>query len=234
MSALEAIIFDFDGVIANSERLHLVAFQQALAATSLQLTDEAYYARYLGFDDFGVFRQLAADEGQEVHPAELEAVVADKGRRYEALAAAGEMLFPGAAEFITTVAGMVPLAVASGALTAEIDHVLEKADLRRHFVTVVGADQTPASKPAPDPYLEALARLRQHSGRPLASARTVAIEDSRWGLESATAAGLRTVAVSTTYPADALTSHAELVVAGLHALDVATLERLCAHPRREL
>ncbi len=105
--------------------------------------------------------------------------------------------------------------------------MLGKAALRECFVTVVGADQTPASKPAPDPYLEAFARLSRHAGRALDPRRTIAIEDSRWGLESARAAGLRTVAVTTGYPAEALAPHADLVVAGLHALDLDTLARLC-------
>ncbi len=227
MSALDAIIFDFDGVIANSERLHLLAFQQALGATAMTLSDEAYYARYLGFDDHGVFRHLAADQQHPLPQAALDALVTEKGRRYDQLAAAGEMLFPGAADFIRRAAAAVPIAVASGAQTHEIDDVLGKAGLRAHFLAVVGADQTPASKPAPDPYLEAFARLTRISGRALSPARTVAIEDSRWGLESARAAGLRTVAVTTTYPAAALAGHAELIVAGLHTLDLPALEHLC-------
>lgn len=226
MNALHAIVFDFDGVIADSERLHLRAFQETLAAEGIELTREAYYARYLGFDDHGVFRQVFADRQRALVPAELEALVAGKGRSYDALAAAGELLYPGAAAFIRQAAAAVPIAVASGAQTHEIEHVLGKAALRDCFVTIVGADQTPASKPAPDPYLEAFARLSRHAGA-LDPQRTIAIEDSRWGLESARAAGLRTVAVTTGYPAEALAPHAELVVAGLHALDLDTLAQLC-------
>jgi len=228
MKALHAIIFDFDGVIADSERLHLLAFQQTLASTPLTLTDDAYYASYLGFDDHGVFRQVAADAGQPLDQGALDALVIAKGHRYDALTAAGEMLFPGAADFIRAASARVPIAVASGAQTHEIDDLLGKAGLRGHFLAVVGADQTVASKPAPDPYLEAFARLGRITGRQLSASRTVAIEDSRWGLESARAAGLRTVAVTNTYPADVLASHAEVVVAGLHTLDLDMLERLCA------
>jgi HAD superfamily hydrolase (TIGR01509 family) len=230
MSALHAIVFDFDGVIADSERLHLRAFQDALAAESIVLTRDAYYAQYLGFDDHGVFRQLYRDLDRLLAPSALESLVARKGEYSDALAAAGEMLFPGAAAFIRAAAAVVPIAIASGAQTDEIEHVLDKAALRDCFVTVVGADQTPASKPAPDPYLEAFARLGRHTGRTLDPRRTVAIEDSRWGLESARAAGLRTVAVTTGYPAEALVSHAELVADGLHTLTLDALERLCGSP----
>lgn len=227
MSALDAVIFDFDGVIADSERLHLRAFQAVLEPTAVTLSAEAYYAHYLGYDDHGVFRHLFRDQAQPLAAGTLEALVDAKGRQYEALAAAGAMLFPGAADFIRSLAAAVPLAIASGAQTREIEHVLAAASLRGCFITVVGADQTPASKPAPDPYLEAFRRLQAHAGGTLAARRTVAIEDSRWGLESARGAGLRTVAVTTSYAADVLAPFAELVAPGLHALDRTALERLC-------
>ena len=229
MSALQAIVLDFDGVVANSERLHLLAFQQALArqGSPVTLTDEAYYQRYLGFDDAGVFKALGQEAGAPFAPEPLRALVAEKAHRYETLAAAGEMLFPGVREFIRAAAARVPLSIASGALTREIEDVLAHAELRECFLAVVGADQTSKSKPAPDPYLEAFARMQAAVGRPLSARHTVAIEDSHWGLESARAAGLRTVAVTNTYPADVLAGHAELVVAGLGTLDLATLDRLC-------
>ena len=59
--ALEAIVFDFDGVIADSERLHLAAYQRVLEPLGLELSDEAYYSTYLGYDDAGVFRRYARD-----------------------------------------------------------------------------------------------------------------------------------------------------------------------------
>ncbi len=227
MTALQAIILDFDGVVANSERLHMRAFQDALAPTSLVLTDEAYYQHYLGFDDAGVFRAVGQDLGAPFDAATVQALLADKEQRYEALAAAGEMLFPGVPDFIRRAAALVPLAIASGAHTREIEDVLDKAGLRHCFLAVVGADQTTHSKPAPDPYLEAFARIQAASGRTLSARHTVAIEDSRWGLESARAAGLRTVAVTNTYPAEALAAHAELVLEQLGTIDLAALDRLC-------
>lgn len=227
MTALQAIILDFDGVVADSERLHLRAFQEALGSTPLVLTDEAYFERYLGFDDLGVFRALGQDLGAPFGAERLRALVAEKEQRFEALAAAGEMLFPGARDFIRAAAACVPLSIASGAQTREIEDVLAHAGLRDCFLAVVGADQTPMSKPAPDPYLAAFARMQTAAGRPLSPRHTVAIEDSRWGLESARSAGLRTVAVTNTYPAGALADHAEIVVAGLGTLDLDTLDRLC-------
>ena len=227
MKALQAIVFDFDGVIADSERLHLRSYQEILAPEGINISTEDYLARYLGYDDVGVFKAVGRDHNVPMDEGRVTELIARKGERYESLSAAGEMLFPGAAEFIRAAAAAVPIAIASGALTHEIEDVLRHAGLRDLVLAVVGADQTAQSKPAPDPYLEAFARLGSATGRTLERRRTVAVEDSRWGLESARAAGLRTVAVTTTYAADALAAHAELVVDGLATLQLESLDRLC-------
>ena len=106
--------------------------------------------------------------------------------------------------------------------------MLERAGLRALFSVVVGADQTERSKPHPEPYLTAFAQLRERSGLDLVPWRSVAIEDSKWGLVSARGADLRCVAVTNTYSAAELRSEAELVVPGLHALTIAALDALCA------
>jgi beta-phosphoglucomutase len=226
--ALQAIIFDFDGVIADSERLHLRAYQDVLREQSLALSADAYYERYLGYDDVGVFRALRTDLATDWTDDDITGLIARKGARYDALAAEGEMLFPGAAAFIRAAAAVVPVGIASGALSHEIHEVLARAHLTDVFQAVVGADHTARSKPNPDPYLEAFARLQAAAGRALDPSRTVAIEDSHWGLDAARAAGLRTVAVTNTYPAGEIAAAAELTVSGLDALDLETLDRLCA------
>jgi beta-phosphoglucomutase-like phosphatase (HAD superfamily) len=140
------------------------------------------------------------------------------------------MLFPGAAEFVRAAAGAVPIAIASGALTSEIEEVLERAGLRDPFLAIVGADQTERSKPSPDPYLEAHRRIVA-AGFEADPTRTVAIEDSMWGLVSARTARLRCVAVTNTCRAEELAPYADLVVPGLHALSLATLDTLVQRGR---
>lgn len=225
--ALEAIIFDFDGVIADSERLHLKAYQEVLSEDGHTLDVDEYFNRYLGYDDVGVFVTLARDRGWRLSDAAVATLVKRKGVRYEALAAAGKMLFPGAATFIRAAAAVVPIAIASGALTHEIEDLLERTGLRPCFQAIVGADQTERSKPSPDPYLEAFARLQIATGRALEARRTVAIEDSHFGLESAKGAGLRAVAVTNTYKAHELAGSAELVVSGLSEMSLDALDALC-------
>jgi beta-phosphoglucomutase len=223
--ALQAIVFDFDGVIANSEPLHLQAFQQALAEEDIELTTADYYARYLGYDDVGMFEALARDRGITMSDRHITALVARKGATLQGMLHAGAMLFPGAKEFIRDAAAAVPIGIASGALRHEIEEVVDAAGMSELFSTIVASGDTSESKPSPAPYRLAFERLCAITGRDLQPRRCVAIEDSRWGLESARGAGLRCVGVTTSYPAGEL-GGAELVVDGLKALTLPALERL--------
>ena len=224
-SALQAIVFDFDGVIADSEPLHLKAYQQALAEDGLLLDRDDYFARYLGYDDVGMLQALARDRGLAWTDRHITALVARKGTKLQALLEGDEVLFPGAAAFVRTAAAEVPIAIASGAMRHEIVQIVRAAGLGDLFTTIVASGDTPESKPSPAPYLLAFEQLQQASGRPLDRRRCVAIEDSVWGLESARGAGLRCVGVTTSYPAAELTG-AELVVGGLTALTLSMLEQL--------
>jgi HAD superfamily hydrolase (TIGR01509 family) len=226
--ALQAIVFDFDGVIANSEPLHLRAFQRALADHGVPLTAEDYYSAYLGYDDVGVFTTVAHDRGRPLTAPQVHALVARKGEYVQELLRAGEVLFPGAGAFIRQAAAAVPVAIASGAQRHEIEHILEATGLRRLFAVIVAAGETAQGKPFPDPYARAF-ELLDEAGGGLAKNRCVAIEDSRWGLQSAQAAGLRCVGVTTSYPASELPG-AELVVGGLSDLTVSMLESLVGGP----
>ena len=225
-SPLQAVIFDFDGVIADSEPLHLRAFQQALAEEGIALDRAEYFTRYLGYDDVGMFAALARDRALAMSDRHITELVARKGKKLQTMLNGGEVLFPGAAGFIRAAAAAVPIAIASGALRHEIVEIIEGAGLEDLFTTIVASGDTPESKPSPAPYLLAFKQLQQASGCNLDPERCVAIEDSVWGLESARGAGLRCVGVTTSYAADQLTG-AELVVDGLQALTIPALERLC-------
>jgi beta-phosphoglucomutase len=223
---LRAIVFDFDGVIANSEPLHFRAFRDVLATRGVTLTEADYYARYLGFDDLGAFRVIGRDQGRVWTEADFRSLIDDKAMRMEALERDAAVLFPGAAEAIQRAAAAVPIAIASGALGAEIRRVLDGSNLARHFSAIVAAEDTTAGKPAPDPYQRAVALLAAAvDGRTLNPADCVAIEDSRWGIASARAAGLRAVGVTTSYGAGEL-AEADLIIGTVADLDVASLQRL--------
>ena len=221
---MRAIVFDFDGVIANSEPLHYRAFHEVMAEAGADLSEKDYYDRYLGYDDVGVFRTVATDRGLTWDTEGIAALVARKAARIDVLEQKMSMLFPGADAAVRRAAAAVPIAIASGALRAEIRKVLEREQLAKYFTAIVSAEDTPVSKPAPDPYLRAVALLSPALGGAAAAADVVAIEDSPWGLQSARAAGLRTVAVAHTYAASAL--DADLVIGSIGDLDIDRLKRL--------
>jgi len=224
---LRAIAFDFDGVIANSEPLHLAAYQRVLAAENVALTEDDYYARYLGFDDIGAFAAIGSDNDRAWTPQHVAELVARKAVAFEALERESGALFPGAADAIRRAARALPIAVVSGARGEEIRRVLARERLDACFTAIVAAEDTPRSKPAPDPYLHALSLLARAAGAPIAARDCVAIEDSRWGLESARAAGLRTIAVTNSYEQSALDDVADLVIPSLAAMDLDAVAALC-------
>jgi beta-phosphoglucomutase len=215
---LKAIVFDFDGVIADSEPLHCRSFQHVLADEGIALTEAEYYGRYLGFDDAGAFRAIAADIGVQWDARRVAELVRRKAVRMEALERDVSVLFPGAADAIRRAAAVVPIAIASGAIGPEIRRTLDRERLTPLFAAIVAAEDTPLSKPAPDPYLRALHLLRAATDLRLDARDCLAIEDSRWGLESARAAGLRTVAVGQTY--DLRTLDADVFIPSIAELDL--------------
>ena len=225
MNPLQAVFFDFDGVIADSEPLHLRAYQTVLAAEGIELPRSDYYARYLGYDDVGLFEALARDRGIELRPGKVDEWISAKSHIIEEMLASDSVLFPGAAACVRAFAERVPLAVASGALEPEIVLVLEHAGLRSCFAAIASASDGVRGKPAPDLYLLAIAKLRDRLGRPLDPAACIAIEDSHWGLEAAHNAGLRCVAVTHTYPAAEL-DKADLIVDTLRDITPSKIEEL--------
>lgn len=208
MTNAHAVVFDFDGVLADTEGLHLRAFQEALAARGWTLNRADYVERYLGYDDRDMVRAFAQDTVAGLSEAEVEAIVLDKARLYDQRLAAGSVLFDTAADAIARLGARYRLGIASGSFHGEIETILAANHLAHAIAVVVGADDVRRSKPAPDPYVAAVEAL----GVPASQA--VAIEDSQWGLLSARAAGLRTIGVTTSHPACAL-AHADVVVGGL-------------------
>ena len=225
--SLRAIVFDFDGVIANSEPLHYQGFRDVLA----QEGDRARRGRLLRaparvrrcgrVSGSGEGAGRGMDAGADWRSGRAQGV------ELERLEGDVSVLFDGAADAIRRAAAAVPIAIASGALGAEIRRVLDREHLTPFFTPIVSAEDTPASKPAPDPYLRAVAQLAEAIGTSLVPAECVAIEDSRWGLQSARAAGLRTVGITSSYGAAELAG-ADLVLPGLTALNIEQLVKLCS------
>jgi beta-phosphoglucomutase len=199
------IIFDFDGVIVNSEPLHCHAFRETAAAEGISVSEEDYWREYLGFDDRGMFQYLFFKHNRDLTPPTFLRVMTRKSeivrelierQKYQAL--------PGAAEFVRAIWRSYPLAICSGALREEIEAMLEGVALRDCFSTIVAAEDVTIGKPNPQGYLKATAELSQRVGRELAPSDMLIIEDAPKVIQSVRAAGFAVLAVATSHQPDAL------------------------------
>jgi len=223
---LKAIIFDFDGVITDSEILHFRAFNEVLASFGFQISKPDYYKHYLGLTDKDCLKSLIDEGHLAVDKSRIPELIDRKRAIFQRLAETEGQLIEGVRPFLEMlVAHQILLGVCSGALLAEIEYVLNEANIRRHFTTLVAADHVSVGKPHPEGYRLALAHLHESDER-VNAGNTLAIEDARWGLAAAQAAGLRTLAVTNSYPEDQL-GMADSIVDRLDAVTMDHLHQLC-------
>lgn len=220
---LRAAVFDFDGVIVDSEPLHFQALQDVLRSDGVEITKEEYVGMYLAFDNRTSIRLALEHHHESADPARIDRLDALKVSRFVELQPQVRTL-PGATELVRALGAELPLAIASGALHNEVAEILEAVKLDDAFETIVGADDAPRTKPDPAPYVEAVRRLAE--GRDdLSPSDCLAIEDTMAGIASALGAGMTVVGVAHTYPADKLQA-AHRVVGSLVDLDVDDLRGL--------
>jgi beta-phosphoglucomutase len=216
-----AVIFDFDGVIVNSEPLHLRGFQEVLAAERIELTEREYYAEYIGFDDRGAFNHVLTKHNRPATAQEIERLMAAKSQRMHDFIARREYdAMPGVRELVAALArnGYV-LGICSGALKPEILLMLDGIELRKHFSIVTGAEDVAVGKPDPMGYLLTARLLAEHAGRRIEPQDCLVIEDAPTVIRAARNVGFRTLGVATTYTIDKLTD-ADYAVTSLRPAEV--------------
>lgn len=231
--ALRAIIFDCDGVLVDSEPVHFAAFKKTLQAHGGELSEEIYKERYLALDDKGLFNRFFQDNKRMLSTEELQALINEKGAAFqELIQSEGIMAYPAVPELVMAASQRYPLAIASGARRHELEVILEAAGIRPYFEVIISADDVENGKPNPESYLKALEGLNASGKRstPIRPDECAVIEDSREGILSAHTAGMKCVAVATSYPAFQL-SHADLVLPALASLKISQVEDLFQPPQ---
>jgi len=216
-----ATLFDFDGVLVDSEPVHLAAFNDVLASHGMTLSTREYTERYLSLDDAGVFRATLSRGQRTLREEEVRALVEAKHPRFLARFADAFRVFPGATALLARRAERGPVGIVSGALHEEITFALDRMGARDAVGFIVSAERTTASKPDPAPYLLGMEELRRlgHDGG------VVVVEDSPGGVVSAKKAGLRCVAVTHSCAEGELSrAGADAVAADLASLTDALLE----------
>ena len=195
---IRALIFDFNGVLADDDPIHMQALREVAEEEGLTFTDEEYLDRYLPLNDWDCFRSLYAKHSIPLTATMLDDLVGRKSVYYFRAIAEKPVMFEDAAEAIKAAASRFPLAIASGARIGEIRHILTQAGLQDRFCEIVSAEDVTFGKPHPEPFLRALEKLRQRD-ESLTASDCVAVEDSIGGIQAAHEAGMRCVAVAHSY-----------------------------------
>lgn len=226
MNKLRAIIFDFDGVVADNEPIHFAMFQRVLGEIGLFLSEEEYYANYLGYDDKGCFAAVLAARGRPAPKAVIDDLVSHKARVYLDYIREHLVIFPGVRELVREAATRFRLAIASGALRREIEFILEQAGIRKEFEHITSAEDVTHGKPDPEGFLHAVAALNRKTpaGHPaLIADDCLVIEDSIPGIRAGHAAGMKVLAVANTHTLQDL-HEADAVVHSLAEVNLSELE----------
>ncbi len=188
-----AVLFDMDGVLVDSEPIHEASLVALYAARGWTV-DDPRFASFKGRTAAEVFGALARETGTDA--ADL---TADKRARYDALFARDARLVPGVDRVLDALAAQgVPMALATSGHRAEVEAVFARFGLGRFFGAVVAGEDVTRSKPDPEPYRLAAARLG------VDAARCLVVEDTVHGVASGVAAGAAVAAITGTFPADAL------------------------------
>ena len=227
---LTGVIFDFDGIIVNTEPLHYRAFQEVLVPLGLGYSWEEYMSSYIGFDDRDAFRASFKAAGLALDHERLGVLIGQKAEAFNRIISSGVEPYPGVVELILSLKGNVPVALCSGALRCDIDPILLQLNLSAAFDIIVTADDVAASKPDPASYRLAVYNLAAaFPGNRIVPERCIAIEDTPAGIASAKGAGLVVLAVTNSYPSPVLVA-AQRVVDTLKGLDYNDLSRVLFDP----
>ena len=198
----QAIIFDMDGVIVDSEPLHERAFREVFEEMGYGQTHGMDFPQYYGRSD----RALWVDFITKHQPRwSLEELTEWKQRRFLEIIRLEQPIFVGLPELLEKLSVRYRLAVASGSFHPVIDEVLAMRDLRRFFPVVVSVQDVPRGKPAPDVFLRAAELLA------VPPQRCCVIEDAAAGVEAALAAGMAVIGITNSLPAEQLARSTHVV-----------------------
>ena len=138
---LKAVIFDFDGVIADSEFLHYKAINQIVVRFGVEIPEEKYWEHYLGFTDIDCFKAISDHYELDLGDKMLWNLVNEKFIVFEEFVHNGTTIIDGVTEFVNMlVDNNISIAICSGAVTADINLMLQGSELRKVLKIIFSAD----------------------------------------------------------------------------------------------
>ena len=215
---VRAVIFDFDGVIANSEPAHHASTNAVLADFNIEISKQDYYEKCVGYTDLQMFEAVRRQYNTDFAGRTMAQLIQQKADVFNELISKENHLIDGVTDLLGLLKkNRIRTAICSGASMKDIMLMLSHSQLTDSFETIVSADDVEKGKPDPAGYLLALEKLNQNETEKITPEQCVAIEDSRWGLQAAMAAGMHTIAVTNSYSFEEL-SMAERVVENLREI----------------
>lgn len=212
---ITTVIFDLDGLLADTEQLHCRAYRMALLEHNVQLAEADYGEHWVrrdkGIDDW------VARQGLDLDPVALRA---RKAAHYQTLLRSSLRPMAGATALLARLQGTLRIGLASSSYRDAVDGVIHGLGIAGYFETVVSGLDVARVKPAPDIFLKAADRLG------VVPAECVVLEDAEKGVLAAQAAGMRCVAIPNGYTRDHDFSQATLVCVSLHEVTVELLRNL--------
>ena len=200
MTGIRAVLFDFDGLLANTEPLHFETFLKVLAENDVRLPPGTEQSDFTGIHDRASFRKAFRKAGRSIEPDLVEELVDRKSALY--LEEAGKIeLFEGVRELLDSIPAGLPYTIASGGRRMDILAVLRRHGLAERFPAFVCGDDVDKSKPDPECFLKGLELLREDEAGDLDPESCLTFEDSFRGIEAAKNAGMQCVAVTHSYAA---------------------------------
>jgi beta-phosphoglucomutase len=226
ITELQAVVFDMDGVIIESEMTHYLAIKEAMLPAKMTVSYQLYLDTCTGSDERFAMTRMADLSGITFDEELYASWSRRKAVAYARLVGEEAKAMPGAVELVESVAAALPIGLATGSRTCDVEAALSNLAGGRMaglFQTIVTADDVENSKPDPASYATAVKNLG------IDPSACFAIEDSPDGIKSAVGAGLRVIGVAVMHDASKL-SEAERVVSTLAGVSLDDLKQWFAQP----
>lgn len=227
---IKAILFDFNGVIIDDERVQMAAYMEVLKGFDIELTEEEYFSS-LGMDDKSFVRNAFARKNRTATPEEVDSVRTLKSDKWRSLVDGKLPLFKGIENLIVACSREFPIGIVSMSKRIDIEFVLDQSGLGRYFSHITSAEDVTRHKPDPECYRLGHAGLVSNvsSSEPLKPIETLVIEDAPQGVVAAAGAGLRPIGVANTVSSQRLRdAGAEIVAQSLSGWTPDTFKTLFA------
>ena len=193
MNQMKIIIFDFDGVILDSENSHFIAFNEGLKNLNINISEDEYYSKYISLDDRGVITNVVNDKNISVTNEQIDMIIKNKNDYFESRLIDNSKLFPGVEELIIQLSKNFVLSIGSGANRSEIIKTLKNNNIHDYFEIIVSANEVNNPKPKAEEI------VLENINTDFNINEIIVIEDSPGGIEAAKSAGLKCIAITNTF-----------------------------------